>query len=76
MNIKKYSWLAALPMIFTACQDDVLVENQPQGQMIYSLSANVNGGNAKSRAQIQLNNPLSGEEFFYWNEKDSFLLYC
>ena len=62
-------------MVFTACQEDALVENQPQGELIYSLSAQVNGGTADSRAQIQLNNPLSGEEFFYWNESDSINIY-
>lgn len=75
MKIKKYSWLAVLPMIFTACQDDVLVENLQTDKLIYTLSANVGEKYADSRAQIQLNNPLSGEEFFFWNEKDSFILY-
>jgi len=75
MKIKKYSWLAVLPMIFTACQDDVLVENLQTDKLIYTLSANVGEKSADSRAQIQLNNPLSGEEFFFWNEKDSFILY-
>lgn len=76
MKLMKYSWLAALPMLFTACQDDeVVVENQQTDKLIYTLSANVGGESADSRAQIQLNNPLSGEEFFFWNEKDSFNLY-
>ena len=75
MSIKKYCWLAALPMIFIACQDDALVENQPQDGMIYSLSAQVNGGAAMSRAQIQVGNPNSGEELFFWNTGDFFRLY-
>ena len=75
MKLKKYSWLAALPMIFTACQDDALVENQQQDKMIYTLSAQMDGGAAMSRAQIQLNNPNSGEELFFWNAGDSFAMY-
>ncbi|MBQ8889073.1 MAG: hypothetical protein IJY59_06255 [Bacteroidaceae bacterium] len=75
MSIKKYCWLAALPMIFTACQDDALVENLPQDGMIYSLSAQVDGTSSMSRAQVQLNNPNSGDELFYWNTGDSFSIY-
>ena len=75
MNINKYSWLAALPMIFTACQDDTLVENPQQDKMIYTLSAQVDGDATMSRAQIQLNNPNSGEELFFWNSGDSFSMY-
>ena len=75
MKLKKYSWLAALPMIFTACQDDTLVENPQQDQMVYTLSAQVDKGAANSRAQIQLGNPQSGEEFFFWNKGDAFAIY-
>jgi len=75
MNINKYSWLAALPMIFTACQDDTLVENPQQDKMVYTLSAQMGGDVAMSRAQVQLNNPDSGEELFFWNEKDNFSIY-
>lgn len=74
MKFNKYSWLAVLPMIFTACQDDMLVENQQQDK-IYTLSAKIDGGEAKSRAQIQLGNSDSSQEFFLWNAGDSFDLY-
>jgi len=75
MKLKKYTWLAALPMIFAACQDDVLVENQQQDK-IYTLSAVMNDGTAMSRAQIQLGNEdASVGEIFLWNEGDSFKMY-
>lgn len=75
MKLNKYSWLAVLPMIFTACQDDTLVENQQQDK-IYTLSATMDGDAAMSRAQIQLgNSDANAGEIFFWNEGDSFTLY-
>lgn len=76
MKLNKYSWLAVLPMIFTACQDDTLVESQQQDK-IYTLSAKMDGGAAMSRAQIVIGNnaEASAGETFMWNEGDSFTLY-
>jgi len=76
MKLNKYSWLAALPMIFTACQEDTLVKEQLQDDKIYTLSATMDGGVAMSRAQIQLGNEdASAGEIFMWNEDDSFIMY-
>ena len=73
MKFIKYGWLAALPMIFTACQEDVLVKEQQQDK-IYTLSATMDRGSAMSRAQIQLGNQnAESGETFIWNENDSFL---
>lgn len=73
MNLKKYSWLAALPLLFTACQDDMLVEKHSQ-QEIYTLTATMDGG-ANSRAQIVLNGTNTTKESFHWNEGDAFTLF-
>lgn len=75
MKLNKYSWLAILPMIFTACQDDTLVENQQRDNKVYTLTANMEDGATMSRAQIQLGKTTSGEELFFWNENDQFNLY-
>ena len=74
MKLNKYSWLAALPMIFTACQEDTLVKEQQQDK-IYTLSATMDGGAAMSRAQIQLGNNDASAEIFMWNKDDSFDMY-
>ena len=75
MKMNKYSWLAALPMLFTACQEDALVKEQQQDK-IYTLSAKMTGTPAMSRAQIQFDNEDAGKgEMFFWNEGDSFKLY-
>ena len=76
MKLKKYSWLAALPMILPACQEDTLVKENQQDDKIYTLSATMDGGVAMSRAQIQLGNENAGiGEAFIWNENDSFIMY-
>lgn len=75
MKLNKYSWLAILPMIFIACQDDTLVENQQRDNKVYTLTANMEDGATMSRAQIQLGKTTSGEELFFWNESDQFDLY-
>ena len=74
MKLNKYSWLAALPLLFTACQDDMLVEKHSQ-QGIYTLSATVENGSASSRAQIVLNGTSTTKESFHWNEEDAFTLF-
>lgn len=74
MKLNKYSWLAALPLLFTACQDDMLVEKHSQ-QGIYTLSATVEDGSASSRAQIVLNGTSTTKESFHWNEEDAFTLF-
>ena len=70
----KYSWLAALPMVFTACQDDMLEENCMQ-QNAYTLTASMDNGSADSRAQIVLNGTSTTKEAFHWNEGDKFSLF-
>ena len=75
MKLRKYSWLAVLPMIFTACQEDTLVKEQQQDK-IYTISATMDGG-AASRAQIVIGNEADAStgEIFMWNEEDSFDMY-
>ena len=70
----KYSWLAALPMVFTACHDDMLEENCMQ-QNAYTLTASMDKGSADSRAQIVLNGTSTTKEAFHWNEGDKFSLF-
>ena len=74
MKLMKYSWLAALPMVFTACQDDMLEENCMQ-QNVYTLTASMDNGSADSRAQIVLNGTSTTKEAFHWNEGDKFSLF-
>lgn len=75
MKFNKYISIAALPMLFAACQNDMPMEDmQLQDQAIYSLSGKMNNG-VNSRAQIQLGNQDVSGEIFMWNEGDSFLLY-
>lgn len=72
MNLKKYCWLAILPIAFTACQDDMLVEDNHQG--ITTLTASMQTG-ADSRAQIILNSSNSNKETFHWNKEDKFTMF-
>ena len=74
MKLMKYSWLAALPMVFTACQDDMLMEKQQQ-QGVYTLTATMDKESADSRAQIVLNGTSTTKETFQWNEGDKFSLF-
>ena len=74
MKLMKYSWLAALPMIFTACQDDMLVEKHSQ-QGICHLTASMEKKGPETRAQIVLNGTSKEKESFHWNEGDQFVLY-
>ena len=67
MKLSKYIWLAALPMLFTACQEDIQVE-QSQKQGIYTLSCAMAGPD--SRAQVMLGNQKDNVEYFQWNEGD------
>ena len=75
MKLNKYIGIAVMPMLFAACQNDVLDEGmQLQEQPIYTLSGKMDKG-VNSRAQIQLGNPDESGEIFMWNEGDSFNLY-
>ena len=74
MKLMKYSWLAALPMVFIACQDDMLMEKHQQ-QGVYTLTATMNKESAESRAQIVLNGTSTTKETFHWNEGDKFSLF-
>ena len=72
MELKKYIWLAALPMIFTACQEDILVKDS-SNQGITMLTATMGEQNPDSRAQIELGGTDAGN--FMWNEGDAFTLF-
>lgn len=74
MKLNKYSWLAVLPLFFTACQDDMLSEKHSQ-QDVYTLTANMDGGTPDSRAQIILNGTSTEKETFHWNEGDQLMVY-
>lgn len=74
MKINKYIGLAAMPLFFAACQDDILDKGIQQNQPIYSLSGKMDKG-VDSRAQIQLGNPDESGEIFMWNTGDSFAVY-
>ena len=75
MNLKKYIWLAALPIAFTACQDEVLVENHNSEQGITTLFGIMDDGLSDSRAQIALGNNNAKTEKFMWNVGDKFTLF-
>lgn len=75
MNLKKYIWLAALPIAFTACQDEVLVENHNSEQGITTLFGIMDDGLSDSRAQIALGNNNTKTEKFMWNVGDKFTLF-
>ena len=70
MNIKKYSWMVILPLFFSACQEDTLVNNDQQ-QGIYTLSGKMSAGSPLSRAQIDLSNTDGSKETAFWNEGDA-----
>lgn len=74
MNIKKYSWMAVLPLLLSACQDDALVGNVQQ-QGIYTLSGKMSAGSPLSRAQIELGNSDQSQEVAFWNEGDCISVY-
>ena len=76
MKLNKYSWLALLPLAFTACQDDMLVENAEQPvEERYTLRASMQGNEEGSRAQIIIGGTSQEGESFYWNENDVFAMY-
>lgn len=75
MKLNKYIWLAAMPMLFAACQNDTLEDSLQQQNGIYTLSGEMVGGTAMSRAQVELGNKDAGKESFLWNEGDAFVLY-
>lgn len=75
MKLNKYIGLAAMPLLFAACQNDTLGETLQQENGIFTLSGSMPGGTAMSRAQIALGNTDSSKESFLWNEGDQFALY-
>ena len=76
MKKNKYIWMAVLPMFLSACQDEMFENGLLQNESVYTLSGKMTGGNALSRAQIQLGNTdASAGEVFLWNAGDSFKLY-
>lgn len=77
MKLNKYSWLVALPMVFTACQEDMLVENSmQQTEGVYTLKASMPDNGLGSRAQIVIGGESTEKESFYWNEGDVFYMYA
>lgn len=75
MKLKKYMLLAALPIVFTACQDDVIVENYESGQGITTLYGIMDEGLSNSRAQIAISGTDTKKEQFMWNVGDKFTLF-
>lgn len=75
-TINKIFWQTALSLAFVACQnEDIISEEILQGADVYTLQGIMNGGNEQSRAQVQLNSPDEGSEFFIWNSEDRFTVY-
>lgn len=74
MKLNKYIWLAALPIAFTACQEDALVEN-PTEKGISTLTCTMEGGLPDSRAQIVFGGTSTSAEYFHWNAGDEFTLF-
>lgn len=72
MNIKKYIGMALLPMVFAACQEDTLVNDQGQG--INTLKATVDQSAPMSRAQVLLGGTSTTTETFRWNAGDEMML--
>ena len=73
-------WLISLSLaLMTACQDDNLIENVDNptvGKDEIALHVRMgNYDNPETRAQVQLGNNNEENEFFLWNEGDSFTLY-
>lgn len=77
MKLNKYIWLAALPMLFTACQEDALVENHQGLEGKFVLKASVDKEGSFSRAQIKLEEQEDGRKFgaFQWDEGDGFRMF-
>ena len=75
MKLNKYIGLAAMPLLFAACQNDALEENIQQEKSIYTLSGTMAGGAAMSRAQVELGNTDGSKESFLWNEGDQIALF-
>lgn len=74
MKLNKYIGIAVMPLLFTACENDMMESMQQKNQPIYTLSGIMDKG-VNSRAQIQLGNPDESGEVFMWNEGDQFNLY-
>ena len=74
MKLNKYIGIAVMPLLFTACENDMMESMQQKNQPIYTLSGIMDKG-VNSRAQIQLGNPDESGEIFMWNEGDCFNLY-
>ena len=75
MNLNKYKWMAVLPMVFTACQQEALVEELPMDSALSTITCSIGGEQADSRAQIVLGNKNREQEIFHWNKGDEFTLF-
>lgn len=74
-HLYKIFSLATLPLIFTACQDEIANDNSAiQDKDMYTLHCVVNNA-SQSRAQIQLGNTAVENEIFIWNSKDQFMVF-
>ena len=68
-------WLAALPLAFTACQNQDMLPEEPQAGKAGAIVATI-GEQAQTRAQVQYGNPDETKgELFMWNESDWLDLY-
>lgn len=74
-NLYKYLTWAALPLAFTACQDEIANDNSTvQNKDMYTLRCVVNN-DPQSRAQIKLGNTAIESEYCYWNNGDQLTVY-
>ena len=68
-------WLAALPLAFTACQNQDLLPEEPEAGKAGAIVATI-GEQAQTRAQVQYGNPDETKgELFMWNNKDNFRIF-
>ena len=75
MKLNKYIWMAVLPMAFTACQEEVMVEEYPLDLAVHTISCSIGGEQVEGRAQIVLGNKNRENEIFHWNANDQFTLF-
>lgn len=75
-TIKNILWLATLPLAFTACQDEDIVNNNQtiQNKDMYTLHCVMQDG-TQGRAYVQTGNTDVENEFAVWSREDKFVLY-
>lgn len=77
MKLNKYIWLASLPMLLSACQEDALVDNPLVQGSKFVIKASVSEEGSFSRAQIKLKEQEDGRKYgaFQWDEGDKLRMY-